>query len=66
MFFIKVRRYPEVLFNRHVLVLFETSDLIQVRIVTFISTILIPKLTYTTDTKVPTLTYHTKDIIERL
>ena len=66
MFFIKVRRYPEVLFNRHVLVLFETSDLIQVRILTFISTILIPKLTYTTDTKVPTLTYHTKYIIERL
>ena len=27
MFFIKVYRYPEVLYNRQVLVLFETSDL---------------------------------------
>ena len=27
MLFIKVYRYPEILFNRHVLVLFETSDL---------------------------------------
>ena len=32
MFFVKVYHYPEVLFNRHDLVLFETSDLKEVRI----------------------------------
>ena len=53
MVFIKVYRYPEVLFNRDVLVLFETSDLKKVRILIFISTILIPKLKYNANTKVP-------------
>ena len=45
LFFIKVYRYPEVPFNRHVLAFFETSDFKEVRILFFNSTILIPKLT---------------------
>ena len=39
MFLIKVYRYPEVLLNRHVLVLFETTDLKEVRLLFFIFTI---------------------------
>ena len=38
-FLIKVYRYPEILFNRHVLAFFERSDLEEVRILSFISRI---------------------------
>ena len=44
MFFKKVYRYPEVLFNGHVFLLFKTSDMKKVPILIFISTILIPNL----------------------
>ena len=37
--FTKVYSYPDVLFNRHVLAFFETSDLKEVRVSFFISTI---------------------------
>ena len=50
MFLIKVYRYPEAIFNHHVLELFETKDLKEVRILIFISTILIPKLKYNANT----------------
>ena len=46
MFFVKMYRYPQVFFNRHVLTFFETSDLEEDRILFFILTILIPKLKY--------------------
>ena len=44
LFLIKVYLYPEVLFNRHIFAFFETTDLKEVNILFFISTILIPKL----------------------
>ena len=68
MFFIKDYCYPEALFSRHVLMVFETSDIKLVRILIAIPTILIPKLKYNANTKVQneTLIYHTNNIIERL
>ena len=52
LFFIKIYRYPEVLFNGHVLAFFEASDLKEVRILFFISTIPLTELKYNVNNKV--------------
>ena len=51
--FIKVYCKVEVLFNPYDLVFFGTNDLKEVAILFFISKILIPKLKYNANTKVP-------------
>ena len=53
LYFIKVYRLSEVLYNRYVLAFFETSDFKGVRILFFISAILIPRLKYNGKTKIP-------------
>ena len=42
MFFVKAYRYPEVLFNDHVLAFYEKSGFAEVRILFVISTVTVP------------------------
>ena len=71
MFFIKAYRYPEVLFNRHVFALFETSDFnLNKSVFYFLSsqnTILTPmQYTMQIQKSQNEIIYLTKDIIESL